>query len=196
MAGIGIGYPVRPALVICNAAIGHSAIAERPGNMQIKELVRHLAALPPRCNTLQAQRRVLGLSRAALARILEVDPSTVYRQELHNPMSMLWHYALRGIAAEAANKNMKSMRAHHKADLARKDELIGPGRLDACGYKFTAEKMRETVLSHYGAPGGSEPRCAHRKATPRPKSRVDKSNKRYVDAAVERAIARSERNKT
>jgi hypothetical protein len=111
--------------------------------MRIKQVVREMAALPSRHNTINAQRRTLGLSRVALARILEVDPSTVYRQELQEPMSMLWHYALRGLAAEAADKDAKRIIRDHKADLARRAELTGADRRDAEGHKLTAERMRE-----------------------------------------------------
>ena len=45
-----------------------------------REVVK--AALDPiRKNDLEARRRKLGLSRAALARILDVDPATVFRRE-------------------------------------------------------------------------------------------------------------------
>jgi transcriptional regulator with XRE-family HTH domain len=110
-----------------------------------KEIVRAVSALPRRGNTLKGQRKALGLSRAVLARILEVDPSTVYRQEAEDQMSMLWCYALRGIAAEAASKANKAILRERKADLARSDQLLGPTRLDAMGEKLTAEKMREAA---------------------------------------------------
>ena len=111
--------------------------------IRVKQLGRDLAALPFRHKTIKAQRDELGLSRATLARILEVDPSTVYRQELQNPMSMLWHYALRGLAAEARDKDHKRIIREHKADLARSAEIRGAARFDAEGYKLTAERMRE-----------------------------------------------------
>jgi hypothetical protein len=112
--------------------------------MKVKEIVRELALPPLRGNTLLRQRQELKLSRAALARILEVDPSSVYRQEQRDQMSMLWNYALRGIEAEAKTIELKRWRRDHKAELVRQDQLLGPSRLDAMGYKLTAEKMRET----------------------------------------------------
>jgi hypothetical protein len=111
--------------------------------VKVKDIVRELSDLPLRRNTLKSQRRALGLSRAALARILEVDPSTVYRQELQNPMSMLWSYALRGLAAEAASKTAKRQIREHKAEIARRDQLLGAARRDAEGSKLVAERMRE-----------------------------------------------------
>ena len=110
--------------------------------MRVKEVVAYLAAPPLRRNTLELQRKQLGLSRAALARILEVDPSSVYRQERRNPMSMLWNYALRGIKAEAQNRELQAMVRERKADLARQDQILGPSRYDAEGLKLTAERMR------------------------------------------------------
>jgi DNA-binding XRE family transcriptional regulator len=59
---------------------------------------------PIRHNDLEARRRRLKLSRVALARILDVDPATVYRQE-RGVMSALWNYALRGVEAEASSPN-------------------------------------------------------------------------------------------
>ena len=50
---------------------------------------------PIRRNTLKARRHNLGLSRNGLARILEVDPSSVSRHE-QGAMTALWDYALRG----------------------------------------------------------------------------------------------------
>jgi transcriptional regulator with XRE-family HTH domain len=162
--------------------------------MRVKELVRDLAALPLRHNTLRRQRKALGLSRAALARILEVDPSTVYRQELSNPMSMLWCYALRGIAAEAADKNAKRLVREHKADLARTDQLLGATRLDAEGYKVTAEKMREVARDQ--AKPKKEPPRARTKPPPASEARGGPAfSKSGIDAVVDRAIARSEANK-
>jgi hypothetical protein len=140
------GPLLRNACAICKNNTLHIAQAKCQKwrvEMRVKELVRELMALPFRQNTIEAQRRTLGLSRATLARILEVDPSTVYRQELQNPMSMLWYYALRGLAAEAADKDAKRIIREHKANLARSAEIIGAERLDAGGYKLTAERMRE-----------------------------------------------------
>ena len=160
--------------------------------MRVQDRVRELSELPLRRNTLKAQRQNLGLSRAALARILEVDPSSVYRQELRNPMSMLWHYALRGIMAEAKDRERQAMVRMHKADLVRKDQLLGASRLDAEGFKYTAEKIRaatreqakpqkETSRKHWRSPQPAhEPVRAPRAMT-----------KSEVNAAVERAVARA-----
>src|SRR5262249_51603072 len=160
--------------------------------MGVQDLVRELSELPLRRNTLKAQRQKLGLSRAVLARILEVDPSSVYRQELRNPMSMLWHYALRGIMAESKDRERQAMVRMHKADLVRKDQLLGASRLDAVGFKYTAEKIRaatreqakpqkETSRKRWRSPPPAhEPVRARRAMT-----------KLEINAAVERAEARA-----
>jgi hypothetical protein len=160
--------------------------------MRVKDYVRERLKLPLRHNTLKAQRVDLGLSRAVLARILEVDPSTVYRQELRNPMSMLWHYALRGIMAEAKDRERQAMVRMHKADLVRKDQLLGASRLDAEGFKYTAETIKaatreqakpqkETSRKHWRSPlPAHEPVRARRVMT-----------KSEIKAAVERAEARA-----
>jgi hypothetical protein len=162
--------------------------------MRVQDLVRELSELPLRRNTLKAQRQELGLSRAALARILEVDPSSVYRQELRNPMSMLWHYALRGIMAEARDRRRQAMVRDPKADLARKDQLLGASRLDAEGFKYTAEKIRaatreqakpqkESSRKHWRSPSPAhEPVRARRALT-----------KSEVTAAADRAEAREKK---
>jgi hypothetical protein len=51
---------------------------------------------PIRENDLRARRLTLRLSRAALGRILDVDPATVFRHE-QGPLMPLWDYALRGV---------------------------------------------------------------------------------------------------
>jgi transcriptional regulator with XRE-family HTH domain len=161
--------------------------------MKIKNLVSELAALPLRHNTLKAQRRDLGLSRAALARILEVDPSTVYRQELSNPMSMMWNYALHGIAAEAKNRTLQAEVRRHKDDLAQRDRLLGPSRFDANGYKLTAEKMRaatreQAAKTNEEVPKKRMPQIDRIPNTTRAPRQLPKA---AINAAVDRAIARS-----
>jgi hypothetical protein len=66
---------------------------------------------PIRRNDLEARRRRLKLSRVALARILDVDPTTVRRQE-RVVMPALWDYALRGVEAEAklAKPDLRALR--------------------------------------------------------------------------------------
>jgi DNA-binding XRE family transcriptional regulator len=63
----------------------------------ISEIVNPIAR-----NTLKERRVRLGLSRVALARILDVDPASIFRHE-RNPMTALWDYALRGVEAEAVD---------------------------------------------------------------------------------------------
>jgi hypothetical protein len=160
--------------------------------MRVQDLVRELSELPLRRNILKAQRQKLRLSRAALARILEVDPSSVYRQELRNPMSMLWHYALRGVMAEAKDRERQAIVRMHKADLVRKDQLLGASRLDAVGLKYTAEKIRaatreqakpqkETQRKHWQSPPPAHEQVRARRAM----------TKSEIKAAVDRAEARA-----
>src|SRR5262245_10974818 len=73
---------------------------------------------PIRHNDLEARRRGLKLSRVTLARILDVDPATVYRQE-RGIMSALWDYAMRGVEAEA--KLAKPALRGHQAQVDRRD---------------------------------------------------------------------------
>lgn len=165
--------------------------------MKIKQLVRDIKALPLRNNKLKALRAELGLSRATLARILEVDPSTVFRQELHNPMSMLWYYALQGIAAEARDRRSRAIRREHKQRLSGSDEILGPERVEAEDHRFTAEKMREDTREHAKS---KKPPARLPKPSPAPcrESRPHAPRvlpKGSVNAAVERAIARSEASK-
>jgi hypothetical protein len=111
--------------------------------MKVRSTLRKMAALPSRRNTLKEQRQALKLSRAKVARILEVDPATVYRQELRNPMSTLWYYALAGIEAEAKDREMKAALKRHSLDAAEHDFLRGATRVESKGARYTAEKMRE-----------------------------------------------------
>jgi len=93
---------------------------------------------PIRHNDLQARRRRLKLSRVALARILDVDPATVYRQE-RGITSALWDYAMRGVEAEA--KLAKPALQSHQAGLDSRD-LIADGMVEH-GHRYTGEAMRE-----------------------------------------------------
>jgi hypothetical protein len=159
--------------------------------VKVKDIVRELSDIPLQRNTLKSQRRALGLSRAALARILEVDPSTVYRQELQNPMSVLWFYALRGLAAEADSKMAKRRIREHKAEIARCDQLLGAARADAEGYKLVAERMREAGREQ-SKPKPSQP---VKRASPgmyRPtRDRVRALTPEQVKDVADRAEARS-----
>jgi hypothetical protein len=144
---------------------------------------------PLRRNHLKQRRRKLGLSRVALARILEVDPATVYRHELQNPMSMLWHYAMVGVETEATSKQAKGVVRDHKRDLDRLDFF--PEQIDARGYKVTAEKMREATRQRAAAP----PVPKHRRsanASPIAPGRSRIPTPAEVMAAADRAEARSE----
>jgi predicted transcriptional regulator len=55
--------------------------------------------LIPRQDDMEERRHRLGLSRVALARILDVDPSTVYRYERDGKMPVLLDLAMRAIEA-------------------------------------------------------------------------------------------------
>src|SRR5262249_50302412 len=86
---------------------GSEPMASSKTRQAIKEILN-----PIRRNDLEARRRALGLSRAALGRILDVDPATVFRQE-RGVMSSLWDYALRGVEAEA-KKAKPALREHQE----------------------------------------------------------------------------------
>ena len=135
---------------------------------------------PIRHNNLESRRRKLKLSRVAVARILDVDPATVFRQE-RGVMSSLWDYAMRGIEAEASNKATKAVLRDHQAKIDRGDFF--PKQIGERGYRYTAEKMKT-----------AKPRPP-RKAPPSrnqlglPRSRVP--SRSAVTAAADRAEARS-----
>jgi DNA-binding XRE family transcriptional regulator len=93
---------------------------------------------PIRRNDLQARRCRLKLSRVALARILDVDPATVYRQE-RGVMSALWDYAMRGVEAEA--KLAKPDLQSHQAHVDRRD-FISDAMVER-GHRYTGEKMKQ-----------------------------------------------------
>ena len=94
---------------------------------------------PIRHNDLEARRRRLKLSRVALARILDVDPATVYRQE-RSVMSALWDYAMRGIEAEAKSCGSKAFVRDQQAKVAR--QAMIPDAVAERGFGYTAEKMK------------------------------------------------------
>jgi hypothetical protein len=101
--------------------------------------IRH----PIRRNDLQARRRRLKLSRVALARILDVDPATVFRQE-RGVMSALWDYAMRGVEAEA--KLAKPALQSHQASVDSRN-LVADGMVTGPplhrGEDETAEAARQ-----------------------------------------------------
>jgi DNA-binding XRE family transcriptional regulator len=134
---------------------------------------------PIRQNTLKERRKRLGLSRVALARILDVDPASIYRHE-HNPMSALWDFALRGVEAEAAAKGTRQILRGYKSELQRENFMAE--QLDARGHKYVAEKMNEARRQSVRAtkPQGHKPQ------------RVQSSDKNRVEAAVQRAIERAD----
>jgi DNA-binding XRE family transcriptional regulator len=141
---------------------------------------------PIRHNDLQARRCRLKLSRVALARILDVDPATVFRQE-RGVMSALWDYAMRGIEAEAKSANPILQSNQARVDTR---DLI-PDAMVERGHRYTGEKMKQ-----------QKPR-AKRVKTPAiqeidragsPRSRMP--SHQAVVAAVDRAEARSRLNKS
>jgi DNA-binding XRE family transcriptional regulator len=136
-----------------------------------------------RHNDLKARRLTLGLSRAALGRILDVDPATVFRQE-RGVMSPLWDYAMRGIEAEA--KKARSVLRDHQKEIDRRDLI--PDTMGERGYKYTAEKMKSTK---------PKPRTVKAPLSPHqaepPWSRMP--SRAVIMAAVDRAEARSKLQK-
>jgi hypothetical protein len=113
-------------------------------------MVRKPGDLTPRFNRLEAERRKLELSRAALARILGVDPITVLRQEQRLEPSLLWYYALRGVAAEAADKSTGQMLRMHRDRLEGLDQFSKATQsfAEERGQRFAAEKMRAVGRGH------------------------------------------------
>ena len=93
---------------------------------------------PLRHNDLQVRRHRLNLSRVALARVLEVDPATVYRQE-HGVLSALWHYAICGVEAEA--ERAKALLRYHQKRVDGRD-LVADG-ITEHGHRYTGEKMKQ-----------------------------------------------------
>ena len=139
---------------------------------------------PIRRNDLEARRHRLKLSRVALARILDVDPATIYRQE-RGVMSALWDYAMRGVEAEAENAKMV-LREHQKKVDSR--DLMADGMTER-GHRYTGEKMKQQkprpnrvkVPADIGRPGPLRTRMPSSEA---------------VRAAADRAEARSTLNKS
>jgi hypothetical protein len=150
-----------------------------------------IAALldPSLPNNLKARRRKLGLSRVALARILDVDPATVYRQERADVLAALWHYALRGIEAEA--KDTKCDLNSHQARVNQRDLIAD--MTAAQGHRYTGEKMKR-----------QKPRPKREKAPPVPASAIRPSrpphgrtlSREEIKAKADAAAARSEMQKT
>ena len=141
---------------------------------------------PIRHNDLEARRRRLRLSRVALARILDVDPTTVRRQE-RGVMSALWDYALRGVEAEAklAKPDLQSHQAHIDGRDFIADAMVERGQ------RYTGEKMKQQkprpkrvkppVVQEADRAGSARERMPSRQA---------------VMAAADRAEARSRLNKS
>jgi DNA-binding XRE family transcriptional regulator len=111
----------------------------KKGRSKTREAIAEIRH-PIRRNDLEARRRRLKLSRVALARILNVDPATVYRQE-RGVMSALWDYAMRGIEAEAAMAGSKSALRGHQARVDSRD-LVADGVIEH-GHRYTGEKMKQ-----------------------------------------------------
>jgi DNA-binding XRE family transcriptional regulator len=144
-------------------------------------LVRKLAKAagvidPIRHNTLEARRKKLGLSRVALARILDVDPTSVFRHE-RGRMSALWDYAMRGVEAEAASPESKQVVRDHKEKNERTKSFI-PEQMAEKGYRLTSERMQQTTKSAARRPRSSK--------TPAPQA-----SKTWVELAADRAEERS-----
>jgi hypothetical protein len=176
----------------------HFAIAKRIEiDMKTRDAIRELTALPLRQNVLRQWRHELGLSRAAVARILEVDPSTVFRQELKNPMAPLWYYALLGIRAEARDRGGRQLRTRRRKDADLHDALSGPVRMEAEGHRLTAEKMRadDRERTKVKAPPPETPAALRPRTEPRSRSGSGMWTPEAVKAAADRAEARSRSQK-
>jgi DNA-binding XRE family transcriptional regulator len=144
---------------------------------------------PSRHNNLQARRRRLKVSRAALARTLGVGSTTVYRHE-RGAMSALWDYALHGIEAEAKSRESKSRVRKEQVwvnSIAGGSDHMREHRRDRLHY--TVEKMKglkpqppkmAKPVPDSGGPGG-------------PRSRP--RDEAWIKAAADRAEERSKKTR-
>jgi hypothetical protein len=80
--------------------------------------------------TLKDRRVRLGLSKEALARILDVNPKTIARHERTNDMPVLLDYALRQVEVEA--------REGDKADIRNDLDPVAPERYQRAGKRVLA----------------------------------------------------------
>jgi hypothetical protein len=103
-----------------------------------------LLANPIRTNDLEARRRRLRLSPAALGRILCVDPATMFRHERGSVVA-LWDYAMRGTEAEASASGVHILWGY-KSRLDQ--ETFMAQQLDARGYSYLREKMTKRCFEH------------------------------------------------
>jgi hypothetical protein len=140
---------------------------------------------PIRPNDLEARRHRLKLSRVALARILDVDPATVFRQE-RGVMSALWDYAMRGLEAEA--KLAKSELQSHQASVDRRD-FVADAMVDK-GYRYTGEKMKQQK------PRAKRVKMPAKQEIDRRSPRSRTPSRETVMAAADRAEASSKLNKS
>jgi DNA-binding XRE family transcriptional regulator len=141
---------------------------------------------PIRRNDLQARRCRLKLSRVALARFLDVDPATVFRQE-RGVMSALWDYAMRGVEGEA--KLAKLVLQSHQARVDSSDLI--PDAMVERGHRYTGEKMKRLKPrpKRVKVPAVQEIDRAGSLRTRMP-------SRQAVTAAADRAEARSRLNKS
>jgi hypothetical protein len=93
-------------------------------------------------STLKKRREKLAFTAAALARILDVDPATVFRTE-KTDTSWLWYYALQGIEAELA-QSRKLLREKPSQQLRLEPEFYHQKGLRAVG-----ERMAELRAQFY-----------------------------------------------
>ena len=139
---------------------------------------------PIRRNDLQARRRQLKLSRVGLARILDVDPATVFRQE-RGVMSALWDHAMRGVEAEA--KLAKPALQSHQASVDGRD-FIADAMVER-GHRYTGEKMKQQK------PRAKRVKMPSIQGIDRPGSpRARMPSRQTVMAVADRAEARSRLN--
>jgi hypothetical protein len=152
--------------------------------MKVRDVVNQLVD-PIRRNNFEARRHKLGLSRVALGRILDVNPTTVFRHE-RGPFIALWDYALRGIEAEAASG--KQVLRSFKAELDRQTFI--PDQLDARGFSYTAERMQKARRQHAQQKSRSSKPTGKSPATRNDQNKV----KQIADRAEARARAERDRH--
>jgi DNA-binding XRE family transcriptional regulator len=138
-SGCGVGEAIKAcAMPMQNAKIENRQIAATISmDSRLTDKIAKALLNPPRDNDLEQRRKALKLSRVALARILGVDPATVFRQE-RGIMTPLWDYALRGIEAEA--KRVVKILRDHQRQIEQTDTTVA--WTEGQGYRYAAEAMK------------------------------------------------------
>jgi transcriptional regulator with XRE-family HTH domain len=89
---------------------------------------------------MRARRKELGLSQTELATVLDVDVTSIYRRERDKVLPILWDYALRGIEAEAAHPDTRTVVRGFRR-MSRPPPTVIPEGMGNRGYRFVAVRM-------------------------------------------------------